>query len=126
MNEVKKYHNPYSDEEQMSYLREYLLSDENKLQFATRTGVSRTLLRKWLRKYEMKDKEMDSSKKRSTRDENDELASLREELARLRAENRNLQRALKEESWRHEACETLIDLAESTYHIKVRKNSGAK
>ncbi len=36
MKEVKKSHNPYSVEEQMSYLREYLLSDENKLQFSKR------------------------------------------------------------------------------------------
>ena len=33
---------------------------------------------------------------------------------------------LQEESLRHEACEELINLAESTYHIKVRKNSDAK
>ena len=110
----------------MSYLREYLMSDETKQQFARRTGVCSALLRKWLRKYELEDKEMDSSKKKSTRNESEEVASLREELTRLRTENRNLQRALKEESWRHEACETLIDLAESTYHIKVRKNSDAK
>ena len=51
---------------------------------------------------------------------------LEKELAALRAENRKLQRALQEESLRHEACEELINLAESTYHIKVRKNSDAK
>ncbi|WP_238148662.1 hypothetical protein [Bacteroides thetaiotaomicron] len=45
---------------------------------------------------------------------------------RLRAENRKLHRALADESLRHEACEELINLAESTYHIKVRKNSDAK
>ena len=50
----------------------------------------------------------------------------KKELAALRAENRKLQRALQEESLRHEACEELINLAESTYHIKVRKNSDAK
>ncbi|MCS3261487.1 hypothetical protein NXV74_03220 [Bacteroides thetaiotaomicron] len=33
---------------------------------------------------------------------------------------------LADESLRHEACEELINLAESTYHIKVRKNSDAK
>ena len=54
------------------------------------------------------------------------LNELEKELAALRAENRKLQRALQEESLRHEACEELINLAESTYHIKVRKNSDAK
>ncbi len=126
MKEVKKSHNPYSVEEQMSYLREYLLSDENKFQFSQRTGVDRNLLRKWLLKYNLQDKEMDGSKKRSSFDANNELCLLREELARLRAENRTLRRELKEEKWRHEACNVLIDLAESTYHIKVRKNSDAK
>ena len=54
------------------------------------------------------------------------LNELEKELAALRAEKRKLQRALQEESLRHEACEELINLAESTYHIKVRKNSDAK
>ena len=42
------------------------------------------------------------------------------------AENRKLHRALADESLRHEACEELINLAESTYHIKVRKTPDAK
>lgn len=54
------------------------------------------------------------------------LTELQNELAQLRAENRKLQRALQQESLRHEACEELINLTESTYHIKVRKNSDAK
>ena len=54
------------------------------------------------------------------------ISELQKELSLLRAENRKLHRALADESLRHEACEELINLAESTYHIKVRKNSDAK
>ena len=68
-----------------------------------------------------------STEQPSLRKDSDEsLNELEKELAALRAENRKLQRALREESLRHEACEELINLAESTYHIKVRKNSDAK
>ena len=49
------------------------------------------------------------------------ISELQKELSLLRAENRKLHRALADESLRHEACEELINLAESTYHIKVRK-----
>lgn len=48
------------------------------------------------------------------------------ELASLRKEKRELQRKLERAELRVEANEMLIDLAESTYHIKVRKNSDAK
>ena len=108
MEELKKKYTPYTESERMSYIREYLSTSETKYQFAKRTGICRRLLILWLDKYHINDKVMST------------------EQPALRAENRKLQRALQEESLRHEACEELINLAESTYHIKVRKNSDAK
>ena len=55
-----------------------------------------------------------------------DVSSLQEELTRLRREKRELEKALEKEKIRSLAFSTLIDLAESTYHIKVRKNSDAK
>lgn len=110
----------------MSYLREYLATSETKHQFFKRTGVCSKLLKLWLVKYHLKDKDMSQSQVSSSKDSNDSLTELQKEVAQLRSENRKLHRALQESDLRHEACETLIDLAESTYHIKVRKNSAAK
>lgn len=123
----KKKYNYYTDLERMSYIREYLSSPESKYQFCKRIGICCKLLNYWLGKYQIDDKEMKSSEK-STESNivPSAIAELQKELSFLRAENRKLQRALEDESLRHEACEELINLAESTYHIKVRKNSDAK
>lgn len=122
----KKKYNYYSDDERMSYIREYLSTSETKYQFAKRTGICRRLLILWLDKYHINDKVMSTDHPSFNKYSAESLNELEKELAALRAENRKLQRALQEESLRHEACEELINLAESTYHIKVRKNSDAK
>ena len=122
----KKQYNYYSDDERMSYIREYLSTSETKYQFAKRTGICRRLLILWLDKYHINDKVMSTDHASFNKYSAESLNELEKELAALRAENRKLQRALQEESLRHEACEELINLAESTYHIKVRKNSDAK
>ena len=122
----KKKYNYYSDDERMSYIREYLSTSETKYQFAKRTGICRRLLILWLEKYHINDKVMSTDHASFNKYSAESLNELEKELAALRAENRKLQRALQEESLRHEACEELINLAESTYHIKVRKNSDAK
>ena len=116
MEELKKKYTPYTESERMSYIREYLSTSETKYQFAKR----------WLEKYHINDKVMNTEQPSLSKASDESLNELEKELAALRAENRKLQRALQEESLRHEACEELINLAESTYHIKVRKNSDAK
>lgn len=123
----KKHYNYYSDDERMSYIREYLSSPESKSEFCKRHGFCAKLLTYWLNKYQIEDKDMGRSSKPVNSDAIDSsISELQKELSLLRAENRKLHRALADESLRHEACEELINLAESTYHIKVRKNSDAK
>lgn len=123
----KKKYNYYSDDERMSYIREYLSSPESKSEFCKRHGFCAKLLTYWLNKYQIEDKDMGRSSKPVNSDAIDSsISELQKELSLLRAENRKLHRALADESLRHEACEELINLAESTYHIKVRKNSDAK
>lgn len=125
MEELKKKYTPYTESERMSYIREYLSTSETKYQFAKRTGICRRLLILWLESI-IYDKVMNTEQPSLSKASDESLNELEKELAALRAENRKLQRALQEESLRHEACEELINLAESTYHIKVRKNSDAK
>ncbi len=127
MEKGKKKYNLYTDSERMSYIREYLSSPESKYQFCKRIGVCCKVLNYWLVKYQIEDKVMKSCEKTTESSVvSAAMAELQKELSLLRAENRKLQSALADESLRHEACEELINLAESTYHIKVRKNSDVK
>ena len=52
--------------------------------------------------------------------------SAADELARLRAENRRLSEALKMAEWMNHAKDVMIDEAEKTFNIPIRKKSGAK
>ena len=49
-----------------------------------------------------------------------------EELARLREENKRLSEALKMAEWMNHAKDVMIDEAEKTFNIPIRKKSGAK
>ena len=52
--------------------------------------------------------------------------SAAEELARLREENKRLSEALKLSEWMNHAKDVMIDEAEKTFNIPIRKKSGAK
>ena len=60
----------------------------------------------------------------------EDVASLQAELVRLRKEKdreiKRLQKELNEEKLKTLANETMMDMAEKIYHIRIRKNSGAK
>ncbi|KAA4368550.1 transposase, partial [Bacteroides ovatus] len=103
MEELKKKYTPYTESERMSYIREYLSTSETKYQFAKRTGICRRLLILWLEKYHINDKVMNTEQPSLSKASDESLNELEKELAALRAENRKLQRALQEESLRHEA-----------------------
>ena len=49
-----------------------------------------------------------------------------EEIKALRAENRRLGRALELEKLRAKAYDTMINVAEETFNIPIRKKSGTK
>ena len=51
---------------------------------------------------------------------------LQEELRLLRQENKRLEKELRQSKFRNEALNLLVDLAESTYKIPIRKKSDAK
>ena len=59
------------------------------------------------------------SKKQSNETDNDELQ-------RLREENKRLSEALKMAEWMNHAKDVMIDEAEKTFNIPIRKKSGAK
>lgn len=49
-----------------------------------------------------------------------------ERLQELEAENRRLQKALELEKLRSKAYDTMINMAEETFNIPIRKKSGTK
>jgi len=49
-----------------------------------------------------------------------------ERLKELEAENRRLQKALELEKLRSKAYDTMIDVAEETFNIPIRKKAGTK
>ena len=52
--------------------------------------------------------------------------SAADELARLREENKRLSEALRMSEWMNHAKDVMIDEAEKTFNIPIRKKSGAK
>lgn len=60
----------------------------------------------------------------------EDVASLQAELVRIRKEKdreiKPLQKDLNEEKLKTLAKETMMDVAEKIYHIRIRKSSGAK
>lgn len=115
----------YTDEEKLSLVKKYLESGESKSLFSRSIGVSPMCLLGWLRKFGNPDLPqidylMSKSGIPSTVEE------LQKELIRLRKEKKQLEKSFEREKLRSLAFVTLIDLAESTYHIRIRKNSDAK
>lgn len=129
MSTNKKERRNFTESERMSYISEYLSSSDNRTRFEKRHGLSTNLLCLWMKRYQIEDTKM----KKPTIDQrlvDEDSAAL---IARLRAENlslhksnRELQRKLDTAEMLREASDLLVDLAEKTYHIPVRKNSEAK
>jgi len=83
---------------------------------------SRQIIFNWMDKYvnereivSLPEKEEDMAKK-----------TPEERIRELEAENKRLSKALELEKLRAEAYDTMIDLAEKTFNIPVRKKSGTK
>ena len=52
--------------------------------------------------------------------------SEKDELQTLRREDRELKAQLKREEWGHKVYKLLVEIAEETYEIDIRKNIAAK
>lgn len=122
MEKERKY---YTNEEKISLVRQYLQSGLSKYRFSKSIGITPAAFRKWLCKFGNPDlpklnELMAESRIPSTVEE------LQQELIELRKEKKLLEKKLKNEELCSLAYRTLVELAESTYHIKIKKNSAAK
>ena len=113
----------FSKEERKSYVMEYLSSPLTKRCFEKEKGLSYNTIRYWLRIFAIEDKPtpiiMSKESSMNEQELSREINALRQEVKRLKAE-------LKYSNMACEAYDHMIDLAEETYNIKVRKNSDAR
>ena len=145
MSRSQKY---YSEDEKLSFLREYHLSGMSKSSFCRAHGLcGNALLNKWLKKYgiekgmlslqsERVNDDMANRSKDSYKDENAQLRKEIEELKESVLRNKKglllrgeqiakLEKDLKFSKDKVLALNTLIDIAEEQ-GLKIRKKSGAK
>ena len=127
----------YTDEQKRVILHAILVKGMPKSCAAKEFGVSRQIIWKWIRIFAQETGSTSNKigpqhpltvqnpipmpRKNQTPAETPE-----EELARLRRENAQLQEALKMAEWTCHAKDVMIDLAEKTFNIPIRKKSGAK
>lgn len=113
----------FTDEDKMSIVSEYVISGRPAQEIIEKYHLSsRQTLFNWMDKYvnerelvSLPEKEEDMAKK-----------TPEDRVRELEAENRRLSKALELEKLRAEAYNTMIDLAEKTFNIPVRKKSGTK
>ena len=122
-------------EEKQMIVRAHLLNRASISQLSKEFGVSRRAIYRWISTFadgkvpirrnqgtpEVKPNPSSMSKKSQKPVETEA-----EELARLREENKRLAEALKMAEWMNHAKDVMIDEAEKTFKIPIRKKSGAK
>lgn len=123
-----------SEDQKSSLVRLYLDKKMTMTSLCEKYGISRTTIWRWIsifadgkppRKANSKSVTPKKESPMRTKDAPPQETP-EEELARLRAENKRLEEALKMAEWSNHAKDVMIDLAEKTFKIPIRKKSGAK
>lgn len=112
----------YSKEECLSYLEEYLSSSFNQSQFEREKGLKRTTIQRWLRIFGLEDKPSPVMSKKLSQTEQE----LHDQIYELEKKIKSLEAELQRSNMARDAYDCMIELAEKTYNIPVRKNSDAK
>lgn len=115
----------YTDEEKLSLVKMYLESGMSANGFSKSRGISSSCFYRWLEDFGKPDlPRIEELMKKSNIPST--VESLQKELIQLRKEKKELETKYEHEQLKSLAFDTLITLAESTYHIRIRKNSDAK
>ena len=150
-NEVLKFQEPalqrkqscikrLSDDQKRMILHAHLVNGVSKTELARVFGIRRETIWRWISTFAegsqpagkpkgvcSRAKEYSNLNPKPMPQKNaSRLETPEEELARLRRENAELQEALKMAEWSNHAKDVMIDLAEKTFNIPIRKKSGAK
>lgn len=115
----------YTEEDKISIVSEYVSSQVPASVIVEKYHISsRQVLFNWMDKY-INENELVSL---PSNQDTDTMANKtpEERLKELEAENKRLQKALELERLRSKAFDTMINLAEETFNIPIRKKSGIK
>lgn len=113
----------FTDEDKASIVSEYLTSGRPAQELVDKYHLSsRQVLFGWMDKY-VNERELVSL---PASEEDMAKQNPEDRLKELQAENERLRKALELEKLRSEAYNTMIDVAEKTFNIPVRKKSGTK
>lgn len=118
MKEQKK-RKTYTKSEKIALVREYLLSGQSMRSFAKGQGMAPPTLLRWTRLYGQDLLEDESKTQVMTPDE--KIKQLERELKNAKMELRKAQSDLELEQMKSHAWERMVDLAEQTFHIKIKK-----
>lgn len=114
------------ESDKIAIVSEYLQGHVPASQLIEKYGIrSRQTLFSWMDKY-VNEKELVSLPSETNPCDPMEKKSAEDRLKELEAENRRLQKALELERLRSKAYDTMIDVAESTFNIPIRKKVGTK
>ena len=114
----------FDDDDKMRIVSEYYQSHEPAQQVVERYKLSsKQVLFNWMDKYLHEESLYLPSKQNE-----DPMAKKNpdERIRELEAENRRLEKALELEKLRAKAYDTMINVAEETFNIPIRKKSGTK
>lgn len=125
----------FTDDQKRMIAEAYLLNHVPLTQLSKEFNVSRITIWRWISSFacengsKEKIRQADPVRTNSLpmpKKEKSPIETPEEELARLRQENRRLEEALKMSEWMNHAKDVMIDEAEKTFNIPIRKKSGAK
>lgn len=119
-------HYKFTEEDKMAIVAEYVQGHIPASQIVEKYHISsRQVLFNWMDKY-VNEKELVSLQDETNPSDPMAKKSPEDRVKELEAENKQLQKALELEKLRSKAYDTMIDVAEETFNIPIRKKSGTK
>ena len=124
-----------TDDQKRKIVQAHLVDHVPLTKLGEKYGISRQSIWRWINNFANGNGALVKNPSRESIKQNQKpmpkkkvspVESPEEELARLRAENKRLSEALKLSEWSNHAKDVMIDLAEKTFNIPIRKKSGAK
>ena len=124
-----------TDDEKRKIVQAHLVDHVPLTKLGEKYGISRQSIWRWINNFANGNGALVENPSRESIKQNQKpmpkkkvspVESPEEELARLRAENKRLSEALQLSEWSNHAKDVMIDLAEKTFNIPIRKKSGAK
>ena len=116
------------DNHRLALIEVYLSGSLSRHAFEKKNGLSHNAIKNWLTIFDIEDKpnayEMKYGKELKSKDP--ETEELKKSILDLKLKVKKLEHDLKESNMARDAYDYMIQLAEETYAIPVRKNSDAK